>query len=796
MAFLSFFSCRAQANRAWLWRCAGVCLAGVLALQSGVALGGRLPLIGKGKKEPKKPELKTDIIWKSLGNGQQDSMPLGNGDLAANVWTEPNGDLVLLLSKADALTETGKLVKLGRVRIHTEPAIFTGVQFSETLHLEDASIYMWEGAKMAHVWVDANNNALHVEMKSDTPVRARATLETWRTDHGMAGDSPDKAGMNELPSDKVPVRFAADRVLTNADSVQWFHWNEQSIYPTVLKQEHLESLAEQFRDPLLHRCFGAELGGQDLQRAGDQALATVEPRKEMRFDVVATSGACQRPEDFPAYLQVAEKGQNPRTLEVAWSRHQEWWQKFWQRSWVRVDGTPEASKVSMGYAVQRYMMAASSRGEYPTKFNGGLFTVGGLQAVTHKEQTPPRVEMVERNPDFRAWGNCYWNQNNRLLYWPLLASGDYDLMQPWFDMYVRALPLAKARTQLYYHHGGASFPETMYFFGLPSMHDFGWDNPGNEIESRWQRYHIQGGIEVTAQMLDYWDHTQDRDFARQKLVPFAEAIVAYYDAHWPRQQDGQLHMYPAQSLETYQLDITNPAPDIAGLKSILPRLLALPKEFTSRADRASWQRMFADLPPLPMGRTTSEGKTPPDGEGDPAGKQILLPAESYGKTSNSENPELYVTFPYRLFGVGKGQLDLALDTYAARRSPQNTCWGQDGTQSAVLGLTDEAKKAVVAEFTNYGDQRFQYFWRPGHDWIPDLDNGGSGMITLEEMLLQTDGRKILLLPAWPPEWNADFRLHAPYNTVLEGKVKNGKLTELIVTPASRRKDVTVQSLDR
>ncbi|WP_420237308.1 DUF5703 domain-containing protein [Telmatobacter bradus] len=736
-----------------------------------------------------------DVNWNSLGSGQQDSMPLGNGDLAANVWTEANGDIVLLLAKADAWTETGKLVKLGRIRIHTTPQLFTGQHFSQTLHLENALLELKEGDHTARIWVDANNAALHVELHSGQPVVAHASLETWRSAHTIADDSADKAGMAELASDRIPVSFAADDVRTDKADVRWFHWNKQSIYPTVLHEEHLEALANRFSDPLLHRCFGAELSGPDLKRDGDQSLATAKPAQELRFDVVAASGQCKRPEEFQSLLRVAEKGSNPENLELAWKQHEEWWKAFWERSWVRVEGTPEASKVSMGYAVQRYMMAASSRGELPVKYNGGLFTVGGVQTVMHKDATPPKSEEVERSPDFRAWGNCYWNQNNRLLYWPLLGSGDYDLLQPWFNMYLRALPLAKARTELYYHHDGASFPETMYFFGLPSLHDFGWENPGNEIESRWQRYHIQGGLEVTAQMLDYWEHTQDDVFARQKLIPFADAIVTYYGEHWPRESpEGRFRMYPAQSLETYQLNITNPTPDLAGLMSLLPRLLAVPQEFTTAAERARWEHLRQALPLLPQGRTATNGKTPPNGQGVPEGKEILLPAESYGKTSNSENPELYVAFPYRLFGVGKEHLDLALNTYASRRSPQNTCWGQDGTESAVLGLTEEARKAVLAEFTNYGDQRFQYFWRSAHDWIPDLDNGGSGMITLQEMLLQTDGKKILLLPAWPADWNADFRLHAPYNTVVEGKVKDGRLVQLKVTPSSRSKDVTVLPL--
>jgi hypothetical protein len=59
------------------------------------------------------------------------------------------------------------------------------------------------------------------------------------------------------------------------------------------------------------------------------------------------------------------------------------------------------------------------------------------------------------------------------------------------------------------------------------------------------------------------------------------------------------------------------------------------------------------------------------------------------------------------------------------------------------------------------------------------------------MLMQTDGKKILLLPAWPKEWNASFKLHAPYNTTVEGQVVNGEVIDLKVTPESRRKDIII-----
>jgi hypothetical protein len=134
---------------------------------------------------------------------------------------------------------------------------------------------------------------------------------------------------------------------------------------------------------------------------------------------------------------------------------------------------------------------------------------------------------------------------------------------------------------------------------------------------------------------------------------------------------------------------------------------------------------------------------------------------------------------------------LARDTYAARLFPFVTCWGQDGTQAAVLGLTARAQSVAISEFTDYGDERFRWFWKAGGDWIPDLDNGGSGMITLQLMLMQCDGKRIMLLPAWPSDWTADFKLNAPYQAIVEGHVENGRISNLKVTPSSRTKDILI-----
>ena len=35
-----------------------------------------------------------DVVWTEPGNSSADSMPLGNGDIGLNIWTEQNGDIV------------------------------------------------------------------------------------------------------------------------------------------------------------------------------------------------------------------------------------------------------------------------------------------------------------------------------------------------------------------------------------------------------------------------------------------------------------------------------------------------------------------------------------------------------------------------------------------------------------------------------------------------------------------------------------------------------------------------------
>jgi hypothetical protein len=105
-------------------------------------------------------------------------------------------------------------------------------------------------------------------------------------------------------------------------------------------------------------------------------------------------------------------------------------------------------------------------------------------------------------------------------------------------------------------------------------------------------------------------------------------------------------------------------------------------------------------------------------------------------------------------------------------------------------MADEAARILEVKCKNSNpDYRWPATWGPNFDWLPDQNHGGNLLETAQLMLLQCDGRKILLFPAWPRDWDVDFKLHAAYRTTVEATLKGGKIVRLKVTPEARAKDI-------
>jgi hypothetical protein len=553
-------------------------------------------------------------------------------------------------------------------------------------------------------------------------------------------------------------------------------------------------------NPLKQLAFGGSFSGNNFIAADVYSgiyantdfkgwtLKSKSPAKKFNLTLYLYNAQVADIAEWKYSLDSLEK--KSKAKKTAFEKTEQWWQDFWYRSFIVINEDSihsSAWEVGRNYQLFRYMLACNAHGAWPTKFNGGLLTVDPVYTDTAMKLTP----------DYRNWGGGLQTaQNQRLVYFPMIKAGDWDMLQSELDFYLRILKNAELRTKVYWGHEGACFTEQMESYGLPDYAEYGQKRPddfdkGVEYNG-WLEYLWDTVFEFCKMMLDEHKYT-GKDISDRVL--FIESCLKFFDEHYrylsekrgskPLDENGKLILYPGSGAETYKMAY-NSTSTISALHSITKRLISLTKDQlknnggdSSLIKRLDYLVSFEDRIPGINFRNFD-------------GHTTISPAKSWERVNNTESPQLYTVFPWHIYGVGKPGLDTALNTWnydtTVIKFRSYFGWKQDNIWAADLGLANDAWDLTSKKLANSG-RRFPSFWGPGFDWVPDHNWGGSGMIGLQEMLLQTDGKRILLFPAWPKDKDVYFKLHAPYSTTVEATLKNGKVESLVVLPEERRKDV-------
>lgn len=713
-----------------------------------------------------------DLVWNTQSRNASESMPCGGGDIGLNVWVE-NDEVLFYVSRSGSFDENNCLLKQGRFRLRLTPNLLAdAASFRQTLVLKEGYVTIAGKGLSLSVWVDVFHPAIHVEVDAHEKVELQLAYENWRyADRSVRkGEGQQCSYKWAIPEGLVTMR---DSIRPDAHSLTFFHQNtEQTVFDVVVNQQGMEGVKSTLYNPLRQRIFGGRMSSDHLvfaeKRQGtyadtDYTAWCYRSRKPARRQsaCIVLHTAQTDVTTWEAALTQTEKHLLPARDKQA---TRAWWQQFWQRSFIEGEGTP--AEAIRNYTLFRYMLGCNAYGQWPTKFNGGLFTFDPVYVDKKMNFTP----------DFRKWGGGTMTaQNQRLVYWPLLKSGDADLMKPQFDFYRRLLPTAEARTQVYWGHAGACFTEQMENFGLPNPAEYGFKRPVG----------FDQGIEYNAWLEYEWDTVlefcqmilETARYANADITPYfplIESALTFFDEHYrylARQRgrkdldgDGKLVLYPGSACETYKMAY-NPSSTIAALRTVL-------QTYGRNSD------MLARIPEIPLRIV--------------AGKETIAPARTWERVNNIETPQLYPVFPWRMYGVGREGLEVARNTYLydpdAQKFRSHIGWKQDNIWAACLGLTDEAAQLMLQKMAN-GPHRFPAFWGPGYDWTPDHNWGGSGMIGMQEMLLQEVNGKLYLFPAWPRDWDVHFKLHAPSGTTIEAILKDGRVAELIVSPRTREQDI-------
>lgn len=734
-------------------------------------------------------------VWKTQSNTAAESMPLGGGDIGLNVWVE-KGALYFYFSRSGTFDEHNTLLKLGRVKVTLTPNPFKDNEgFHQELVLKDGYIKIAQKNTNIKLWVDVFKPVIHLDLKSDVPLQMTASYETWRhINRSSKGKENNANSYKWAPQGDIIVY--KDSVLIENNGIKFYHRNRpQTVFDVAVKQQKMESVKDQLMNPLANLTFGGFMQGSNMKADGTYSgkyqntdfkgysLSSVKPSKKQELQIhLYTSQASQQ-----SFWETGLKNQltaYKNSSKNAEKNTIDWWNTFWNRSFIYTQKNNVAEKDSVyqigkNYQLFRYMLGCNAYGKYPTKFNGGLFTVDPVF-------TNPDLNFT---PDFRNWGGGTMTaQNQRLVYFPMLKSGDFDMMKSQLDYYLSLQKNAELRSKVYWNHNGAAFTEQLENFGLPNPAEYEWKrpadyDPGMEYNA-WLEYEWDTVFEFCQMML------QQNEFAKEDIKKYNAFIISclrFFDEHYQylaKQRgrkaldgNGKLILFPGSGVETYKMAY-NSNSTIAALQVVTEKLLKLSSAQLSNEETEYLKGFQTRIPSLNFGTIEN--------------KKVLVPAKSWERVNNSEVPQLYPVFPWGIYGIGKPDLETALNTWEydpdALKFRSHTGWKQDNIFAARLGLTNEAAKYNLLKMSD-SERRFPAFWGPGFDWVPDHNWGGSGMIGMQEMLLQEANGKIYLFPAWPKDWNVHFKLHASQNTIIEAQLQNGITKIIKVIPKEREKDI-------
>ena len=750
-----------------------------------------------------------DYIWTSPGRNSSESMPCGGGDVGMNVWVE-DGDILFYLARSGCFDENNTLLKLGRFRIHLSQSLKMS-DFRQMLKLNDGYVLVTDGSLSVSLWADVFKPVVHVEVSSrKEKVNVEVTYESWRAEDHLLTKREAFQTSYKFAKPKN-LKTLSDQIFPAQQALTFFHRNgEETIFDATVHQQQMDTVKDRLYNPLKWLTFGGRMQGEDFIYKGKATgryassdftgwtYASRRAASSHHLTITLATVQSQKEDDWFALLDQTRQ-------QIHWKHDRQlsrkWWNSFWQRSFIETPHNAHPSTTNdtnntngisstldhqpstlyRNYTLFRYMLGCNAHSAWPTKFNGGLFTFDPEYVKVAKVSSSDEYSL---SPDFRNWGGgVHTAQNQRLVYWPMLKSGDFDALQAQLNFYLRIYRNAEERSRLYWNHEGACLTEQIENYGLPCYPEYGTKrpegyDPGLE-RNAWLEYEWDTALEFCQMLLERVKYEGGKPLNADELS-FVRSCLRFFDEHYQYlatkrgakklDEGGKLVLYPGSGGETFK-GAYNSASTVAALRAVTQTLDEV------LGGDSMCQAFLRRLPEIPMHVVD--------------GKKMIAPARLWERVQNVESTMLYPVFPWRFYGVGRDSLDVARNTYwydeYAQQFRSYIGWKQDNIFAACLGLTDEAARLTALKMED-GPHRFPAFWGPGYDWTPDHNWGGSGMIGMQEMLLQEVGDSILLFPAWPVSWDVHFKLHASRNTTIEATLQDGKVSYTVV-PEDRRKFV-------
>jgi hypothetical protein len=767
-----------------------------------------------------------DLVYEKPVPRSEEGIPVGNGRMGSLVWTTPSA-VRMQINRVDAYgndSSTNSFFErhndycggCGYVDIELAGAgedPFPAAGFAQRLSVHEGLLTMNGKGVTARIlgWPAQDVMAVTVDDRRRTPEAIHVDLRMLRYKTEYFGAQLET--------------FARDHIVT-----------VQTRSHTAASQLHIRDnrilLTQDFREGGFC-CKTAVAIGMLGRDAKPRLLNETEVRLAAapapgNFTILIASAATFDPKEDVAALALGQ-------LEAAASKGfptlaretQDWWREFWSRGFVHLSSADGAAKfVEQHYHYFLYLMASSSRGKLPPKFNGMIWNTGG---------------------DQRTWGTQHWYANLSCYYEAIPATNRWELMDPVFDMYSGMYEASAVAARQQWGSQGIYIAETSYFNGLEKLPDdiaaemrelyllrkpweqrserfrefaalkhphssrWNWNLSGGFVNGRWVTKergfgpygavnHILGSTAKICYF--YWrryEFTQDRDWLRNRAYPMLKGAVEFY-RNYPNVKkgaDGNYHIHDVNSNESvYGARDTDE--DISSMRGVTAALLRASEILDADADmRPVWREFLDHLAPIPTSDDPQALK-PADYSGPRVFVRGLKPAIKEGGMLPDSNSLPMWLFDFCNVEAGDHRLlETANATFSAslRRglTPDTSVsvLSKLAMAAASLGRADAVRILIPNQIKASAPERATAYkgggvlanrmtLREGPQAL-DAERLGRASEALHLALLQSNppapGEDPILhvFPAWPKEWNAQYTLGARGGFLVSASMESGQV---------------------
>lgn len=439
-----------------------------------------------------------DLVCLSPPADPMEGIPLGNGDIGTLIWCE-DSKLIAQINKSDLWDDAsfGPFHNWSREEEDYSTTQRHACRIILDFKFPIFSILYLKDFKAKLNLADASLTLDAVSAFGKISIKAFVDHYTGLVFYSIRSDL----------SEDVPLEVSIERF----GSRTYSHWYSQINRDASIGLSGTDAIADSggvyITQKLTEGTFAA-----GARICSSNGLKSEYIREHSRSGIIRLSGKQEKQVTFVVVTTsplkndaIAEAG---RELDKAVFKgfaafeksNEEAWKSVWERSFIDY-GDPYLNNL---WYLTIYYSNASQGGKYPGRFNNGLWGW---------------------DRDVQNW-NFYFHWNQQQLFWPLNAAGFHELIVPYLDFRFNSLPQAAKDAREHFNSSGAFISDVTERRGFNSESENVNHTPVAEIA------------------LDFWRqyrYTCDRDFLRNKALPFIIEAARFIESLLEKGPDGLYH---------------------------------------------------------------------------------------------------------------------------------------------------------------------------------------------------------------------------------------------------------------